>query len=77
MRPKTMAFGKHPNLWLTGAAAVAAVLGVTASVQTAQAQEIVTVVLSEEPEGLDGCNANRSRVQPKPTCPGPRRVVSV
>ncbi|MBL4719783.1 MAG: peptide ABC transporter substrate-binding protein [Alphaproteobacteria bacterium] len=34
----------------------------TANLQTVQAQKIVTVVLSEEPEGLDGCNANRSTV---------------
>ena len=48
--------------WLTAAAAVTAVLGVTGALHSAQAQKIVTVVLSEEPEGLDGCNANRSTV---------------
>ncbi|MEX2618317.1 MAG: ABC transporter substrate-binding protein [Alphaproteobacteria bacterium] len=55
-------FGGRPGNWLTGAAAMAAVFGVMATVQTAQAQKIVTVVLSEEPEGLDGCNSNRSTV---------------
>ncbi|MBT5665597.1 MAG: ABC transporter substrate-binding protein, partial [Rhodospirillaceae bacterium] len=53
---------RQQNRWLTAAAALAAIVGVTASVQSAQAQKIVTVVLSEEPEGLDGCNANRSTV---------------
>lgn len=53
---------RQQNRWLTAAAALAAVIGVTAGVQSAQAQKIVTVVLSEEPEGLDGCNANRSTV---------------
>ncbi len=62
MHPKITTFGKRPSRWLIGAAALAAVFGVTANVQTALAQKIVTVVLSEEPEGLDGCNANRSTV---------------
>jgi peptide/nickel transport system substrate-binding protein len=62
MKQKTNTFSLQRNHWLTGAAALAAVLGVTANVQTAAAQKIVTVVLSEEPEGLDGCNANRSTV---------------
>jgi peptide/nickel transport system substrate-binding protein len=59
---RNLIFGKQCGRLLTGAAVFAAVLGVTASIQTVQAQKIVTVVLSEEPEGLDGCNANRSTV---------------
>ena len=45
------------------AGALALALGATVGIQTASAQnKIVTVVLSEEPEGLDGCNSNRSTV---------------
>ncbi len=54
--------GRFTNHLRTGATAIAVVLGVTAGMQTAQAQKLVTVVLSEEPEGLDGCNSNRSTV---------------
>jgi peptide/nickel transport system substrate-binding protein len=62
MVSRTIARGGYSSRWLTGAAAIAAVLGVTAGLQPAHAQKIVTVVLSEEPEGLDGCNSNRSTV---------------
>jgi len=49
--------------WPMYAAAAVAVLGMSATINTASAQKkIVTVVLSEEPEGLDGCNSNRSTV---------------
>ena len=45
------------------AGAVALALWGSGGIQAAFAQnKIVTVVLSEEPEGLDGCNANRSSV---------------
>jgi len=54
--------GRNPRYLLTGAATLTVVFGVMAIVQTAQAQKTVTVVLSEEPEGLDGCNSNRSTV---------------
>ncbi len=44
-----------------GVAAIA--IGLAGGIQPASAQsKIVTVVLSEEPEGLDGCNSNRSTV---------------
>jgi peptide/nickel transport system substrate-binding protein len=62
MKPTINTVGMRQNRWLAAAAALTAIIGVTASVQSAQAQKIVTVVLSEEPEGLDGCNANRSTV---------------
>lgn len=62
MNKQTNMFGKNASLWLVGATAIATVIGFAASAQTAQAQKIVTVVLSEEPEGLDGCNSNRSTV---------------
>ncbi|NKB60511.1 MAG: peptide ABC transporter substrate-binding protein [Alphaproteobacteria bacterium] len=62
MKQKTIAFELRSSRLLVGAAALAAVFGVTAGVQSAQAQKTVTVVLSEEPEGLDGCNSNRSTV---------------
>jgi peptide/nickel transport system substrate-binding protein len=43
--------------------ALALAMGVSGALHPAAAQKkIVTVVLSEEPEGLDGCNANRSTV---------------
>lgn len=49
--------------WPIYAAAAVAVIGFGAFADTAAAQsKIVTVVLSEEPEGLDGCNSNRSTV---------------
>ena len=48
--------------WPLYAAAVAA-MAVGATTGPAAAQDkTVTVVLSEEPEGLDGCNSNRSTV---------------
>jgi len=62
MSSRTNLRGGHAACWLAGAAAIAAAFGVTAGAQPAQAQKIVTVVLSEEPEGLDGCNSNRSTV---------------
>ena len=46
---------------LYAVAAAAITLGATAGTAAAQ-NKIVTVVLSEEPEGLDGCNSNRSTV---------------
>lgn len=50
------------GLPVSAMAAIAAV-GIGFAVNTASAQEkTVTVVLSEEPEGLDGCNSNRSTV---------------
>ncbi len=50
-------------LWLAGTAIAVAAAWVLAAAPSAKAQEkIVTVVLSEEPEGLDGCNSNRSTV---------------
>lgn len=49
--------------WPIYAAAAVAAFGISAAINTASAQnKIVTVVLSEEPEGLDGCNSNRSTV---------------
>lgn len=52
--------------WSTSVSAVAvaavAALGLAAIGSPAAAQKNVTVVLSEEPEGLDGCNSNRSTV---------------
>ena len=49
--------------WPVYAAAVALAIGVGGTPQAASAQnKIVTIVLSEEPEGLDGCNSNRSTV---------------
>lgn len=49
--------------WPVFAATAIAVAGFAGAVNTAQAQDkTVTVVLSEEPEGLDGCNSNRSTV---------------
>ncbi|MPZ44532.1 MAG: peptide ABC transporter substrate-binding protein [Betaproteobacteria bacterium] len=49
--------------WPVRAAALALALGISGALQAASApNRIVTVVLSEEPEGLDGCNANRSSV---------------
>jgi peptide/nickel transport system substrate-binding protein len=49
--------------WPIYAAALALTMGIGGTLQTASAQnKIVTVVLSEEPEGLDGCNSNRSTV---------------
>ena len=45
----TRVFGARPGHWVIGTAAMAAVFGVMATAQTAQAQKIVTVVLSEEP----------------------------
>jgi len=43
--------------------AAAAVIAVGATAGPAMAQgKTVTIVLSEEPEGLDGCNSNRSTV---------------
>ena len=62
MNPKKPNSDWYASRWVTGAAALAAVIGMTAQAQPAQAQKIVTVVLSEEPEGLDGCNSNRSTV---------------
>ncbi len=62
MSHENFIISKHSSRWLTTATVVTAVFGVIASAQTAQAQKIVTVVLSEEPEGLDGCNSNRSTV---------------
>ena len=45
------------------AGALALSMGIGGMFQAASAQnKIVTVVLSEEPEGLDGCNSNRSTV---------------
>jgi peptide/nickel transport system substrate-binding protein len=49
--------------WPVFAATAIAVAGLACAATTAQAQDkTVTVVLSEEPEGLDGCNSNRSTV---------------
>lgn len=49
--------------WPLYAAAAVAAIGVGAMLNPASAQDkTVTVVMSEEPEGLDGCNSNRSTV---------------
>ncbi len=45
-----------------GAAALAAAALLAPGAANADASKMVTVVLSEEPEGLDGCNSNRSTV---------------
>lgn len=48
--------------WPIYAMAFAAAIGASTAAQAQSAAKTVTVVLSEEPEGLDGCNANRSTV---------------
>lgn len=49
--------------WPIYAAAAVAAVGISAPINTALGQnKTVTIVLSEEPEGLDGCNSNRSTV---------------
>jgi peptide/nickel transport system substrate-binding protein len=60
--PMTSNTYANHNRWLTGAAAILALTGMAVATAPAQAAKIVTVVLSEEPEGLDGCNSNRSTV---------------
>ena len=62
MTPMTSNIHLYRNRWLLGAAAIVALTGFTAATSPAQAAKIVTVVMSEEPEGLDGCNSNRSTV---------------
>lgn len=46
----------------TSIVAAATAAGIAGFAAPAYAERIVTVVLSEEPEGLDGCNSNRSTV---------------
>ncbi|MFT5448678.1 MAG: peptide/nickel transport system substrate-binding protein, partial [Gammaproteobacteria bacterium] len=48
--------------WPIYAIAFAAAFAVNTTTQAQNAAKTVTVVMSEEPEGLDGCNANRSTV---------------
>jgi len=60
--PETARRSRRVLHWPIYAAAVAAMsVGLTAGAAMAQ-NKTVTVVLSEEPEGLDGCNSNRSTV---------------
>lgn len=48
--------------WLAGTALAAAAIWSFGAGAQAAPNRIVTVVMSEEPEGLDGCNSNRSTV---------------
>jgi peptide/nickel transport system substrate-binding protein len=49
-------------LWLAGVALGAIAAGSLGAAPASAQGKIVTVVMSEEPEGLDGCNSNRSTV---------------
>ena len=63
LRTTSTVRGPRRLRWTIGTVAAAAVMAAFGAVQQAEAQKkIVTVVLSEEPEGLDGCNSNRSTV---------------
>lgn len=53
----------RPNhQWPLYALTLAAAFAVSTATQAQDASKTVTVVMSEEPEGLDGCNSNRSTV---------------
>lgn len=51
-----------PASWVIGASAVVLAVSLAPAIAAAAEDGMVTVVLSEEPEGLDGCNSNRSTV---------------
>ena len=61
MHSKNLAAGPVGS-WPIYAVAFVAVFGLSTATQAAEADKTVTVVMSEEPEGLDGCNSNRSTV---------------